>query len=1536
MGAATANGVDQILEQWRRLFLHPEQNYHEQMPDGAMPERQGLLSEAELRLHAEGRKTVVLRMINANGLVRFGALDFDVDNVAAWNAILRACDLSRLVGMPAPIVTASGGKGFHLIYPFEELAPAGKVRELLALVKAATCGGLPDEKVELRPDHERDDKSAKGNLRLSPAFHQSRKRWGKILELLDRLPHPSSYDKAADLSAQADLLAKATPATLRQLDAAISDLRSRGHVVNIRQHTEASIEPRLDKLAAGEHPPCISSLVEKGVPEGMQFNTGNLNLASYCAARGLPMKEADDLAVKMATHSNDHSTAKRTVGEKIQNFRSNRQPAPFRCDYARNTRPWSAQFGGTFGCEACPARPEEALRGKSALDATKTAADAFLGSTHENDPPPAKPSPEPSEAPFGDALLPEPVTLDLVAYAWAKRQGLPNLSRVWPSDAAAAAATVAGGSSTRAAYFAEAARRAEIRAEKTRQSFTPAAAQMAERVAQAFLSRLELRVAEFRDDPSGADAAFKAALEMAEGLEGRARLREEISVASGLPLSTPTAVVASQLVKAASSIMTSTAKGGPLIKQRDKLIADLRNVECPTVPLPFPGLAAILHGGFRAGLLYCLIAPPKAGKTTFSSVLMDHAARAGNPVLYVGFEMGVGQMINAALARKTRINSYKIDTRSLSDAEKIYVERALDEYLADEGRLLELWEAGLTTTLADAQAWAVRAKQDHADKVPLIVVDYLQLARLGIREIDAHQSETRRVSAIAVACKDLARATGAAVLALSSVTKSAEQAATQGGELDVTAARDSLAIIHAADGVLALQSADVLVTRGGKKGDDPEEELVTPWQYAAEKAKKRQDPNATEYARAFERAARDYPRDRIRNAHARVDVLRHRGRTGSSYLYYRKALHDMIEVDLYSGIDGADEASPVDNEILAVEEMITGHAIEPVKPSQAATVNFRLITTTEDLEDALGWMRAANGETVAIDFETTGLDPKRARPRLLSVAFYDGTPCVIDLDAIEGGLQAVTPYLTGGARLVAHNAVFEMKFISEHSGIDLTDLSIDCTMIGAHVAGLEKGLSLREVAKHFLMRDLDKTAQASDWSAPELTPEQLDYAAQDAAILLDLWPEIENEIRRRESLGAYTLVKDAQPAIAAMELAGVPFDAATHKDLVSKMETERDALLATLTKALGGRKPSGNDLLAYFEEQLGGEGSAAYAAWPRTGTGKISTSEDVVTTNADLLPPEARKIVREIYLPFKTIEKRLTAFGKTLAGFISPATSRIHPSFRLTGTVTGRLSCSSPNLQQVPRDAGYRGLFRAPAGRSLVIADFNAMELRVAAQIAGEKQLLEAFNEGRDPHKLTASLLLGKPVDEITKAERQLAKAVNFGLLYGQGAKGLAAYARASYGVTMSEEDAAKHREAWFKAYPAFRGWHSTMRRSAERTLEVRTPGGRLRRWETADRNTPGAFKSTEAYNTPVQGGAAEAMLAAMARLMDLLKGSGLPAYPLATVHDELIVEAPETDADQVKDLLETAMRDGFLQIFPGAPTTGLVEAHVAQSWADK
>ena len=588
-------------------------------------------------------------------------------------------------------------------------------------------------------------------------------------------------------------------------------------------------------------------------------------------------------------------------------------------------------------------------------------------------------------------------------------------------------------------------------------------------------------------------------------------------------------------------------------------------------------------------------------------------------------------------------------------------------------------------------------------------------------------------------------------------------------------------------------------------------------------------------------------------------------------------------------------------------------------------ISYRLITDITAAKEALDSL-VVKGDVVGLDLETTGLYPHEgAKARLLQVSPKDGPVLVIDLFQV-GGLSALKKPLQK-LKAVAHNAVFEMKFLTA-AGVALT---LDCTLLANHILTGQMS-KLSDLCARYLGVSLDKTLQTSDWSG-DLRDDQLKYAAADAYYTRLLFDKLMLLVEQQGSERVYTVCKEAQQAVVDMELAGMPFDAVAHKILLEKLTLERDGYQIALGEDLKGiNLNSGKQLGEWLTRVLGGDTSAKFSKWPKTPTGKLATSEKDFKKGLRLLPKSTQGLITEAFLPYKEREKQITSFGESLTKFLSPVTNRIHASFKMTGTRTGRFSCSKPNLQQIPRDKVFRALFKAPEGRTFVIADYSQMELRVAAIVAHEGKLLEAYKEGKDTHAITAGMLLNKNPEDVTKQERQLAKAVNFGLLYGQGAKGLKDYASSSYGVDISESEAKDYREAWFKAYPAFATWHYTARIEAERLMIVTTPLGRKRGFCSSEDGDH--FSATKAYNTPIQGGAAEVMLAALGKLPDSL--SGLDAKPIAVIHDEVIVESPLEDAPQVAKVLEAAMVQGMLDVFPEASTLGLVEANIASSWADK
>ena len=253
---------------------------------------------------------------------------------------------------------------------------------------------------------------------------------------------------------------------------------------------------------------------------------------------------------------------------------------------------------------------------------------------------------------------------------------------------------------------------------------------------------------------------------------------------------------------------------------------------------------------------------------------------------------------------------------------------------------------------------------------------------------------------------------------------------------------------------------------------------------------------------------------------------------------------------------------------------------------------------------------------------------------------------------------------------------------------------------------------------------------------------------------------------------------------------------------------------------------------------------------------------------------------------------------------------RIHAEFDPLGTATGRFSCREPNLQNVGRDTEMRSCFVADPKKVLVIADYSQVELRVAAFLAKEEAMLAAFRSGEDIHSLTAGKLAGKNQKEVSEEERKLAKAVNFGLLYGMSARGLAEYGRISFGLKLEEKEAREFRRKFFEAYPGLQRWHEEARQAAAdpKVTEVRTLYGR-RRWLPPPGGRMEWVRFTALVNTPVQGTCGDAIKRAMVSLSD--------APLVSTVHDELILEVAEKESVGMVDRVAKAMRAGFAGMVP-------------------
>ena len=554
----------------------------------------------------------------------------------------------------------------------------------------------------------------------------------------------------------------------------------------------------------------------------------------------------------------------------------------------------------------------------------------------------------------------------------------------------------------------------------------------------------------------------------------------------------------------------------------------------------------------------------------------------------------------------------------------------------------------------------------------------------------------------------------------------------------------------------------------------------------------------------------------------------------------------------------------------------------------------------------------AGAGQIALDIETygeckgDGLNPWHGEIRLLTLSRQDGTPHAIDLRATGYDLGPLKPLLES-AEVIGHNAKFDLLWLRVKCGIDAR--SVRCTLTAARLlaAGTKPGNNLDQCLERFLGIQPADDHSRSDWSSMLLTDEQLAYAGRDVAHLHDLLGVLEHEIEINGLGEIWDIEKRLLPCVVDMEANGINVSrerldqvAADARILVAEAE-------ASIRKAFGSESinpSSPKQLLAALRD---------------AGVAVTSTREDELKANDD------GKII-PLILAHREASKRAQQ-AEALRNHIE-ADGRIHARFEPTGTATGRFSSKEPNLQNIGRGE-LREAFVAPEGRMLVVADYSQIELRAAAAIAGEAKMIDAYKAGADLHRLTAASVLGKPEDQVTKDDRQLAKAVSFGLLYGQTAQGLVRYAASAYGVTLEDNQAKSIRSAFFHTYTRLRQWHGTSYNKAERGVtEVRTRAGRRRlipsrasHWE----------RFTALLNTPVQGGTADGIKRAIT-----LVASRLPegAALVSTVHDELVVECREQDVEAVRSILSDSMKETMSALFPEVPIEA--EANPCTNWAEK
>ncbi|MBI2233432.1 MAG: DNA polymerase I [Micavibrio aeruginosavorus] len=601
----------------------------------------------------------------------------------------------------------------------------------------------------------------------------------------------------------------------------------------------------------------------------------------------------------------------------------------------------------------------------------------------------------------------------------------------------------------------------------------------------------------------------------------------------------------------------------------------------------------------------------------------------------------------------------------------------------------------------------------------------------------------------------------------------------------------------------------------------------------------------------------------------------------------------------------------------------------------------------DDLATLEQWLDDARDKgLLCVDTETTSLTPARAKLVGVSLsivperAAYIPVGHTVEADLLGDNGNArhkqlpladviarLKPVLEDESVLkIGHNIKYDWQIFANY-GIRMA--AMDDSMLLSYVLdGTQHGHGMDELSELLLAHKTISYEDVTGKGKNQVSFDKVDiakacdYAAEDAEITLRLHQVLKPRLIHEHMVRVYEdIERPLIPVIARMEHTGICIDTAFLKSLSHEFGTKLAALEKNIT-ALAGHDfnvGSPKQLGAVLFEEMGMPGGR------KTKTGDWSTAVDVLED----LSEQGHEIVGKV-LEWRQLSKLKSTYTDSLPEEINPATGRVHTSFNMTGTTTGRLSSSDPNLQNIPirteEGRKIRRAFIAEPGWKLLSVDYSQVELRLAAALADVKALKQAFIDKVDIHTMTASQVFGIPLDQVTPEIRRSAKAVNFGIIYGISGFGLAKQLNVSVG------EASDFIRRYLNKFHEIQDYMEACKEEARQHGYVRTYYGR-KCFIPNINSKNGAWRSgaeRQAINAPLQGTAADIMKMAMARMPSALGEAGLSARMLLQVHDELVFEVPSAEIEKTAEIVKTVMRE--------AGNVGIpleAEAGWADNWAD-
>src|SRR2546422_2630875 len=587
--------------------------------------------------------------------------------------------------------------------------------------------------------------------------------------------------------------------------------------------------------------------------------------------------------------------------------------------------------------------------------------------------------------------------------------------------------------------------------------------------------------------------------------------------------------------------------------------------------------------------------------------------------------------------------------------------------------------------------------------------------------------------------------------------------------------------------------------------------------------------------------------------------------------------------------------------------------------------HYQLVTNAEDLQRAVDELSTKHA--IGLDTETTDLDPYTARLRLIQLASPDGVR-IVDLHRFNEDMkrseeiESLRQMLAAPRPIkIAHNAKFDAKFIKHNLGVDtigLFDTLLASQLVSA--GDIEERHGLEAIAGRYLNEAVDKSERLSNWEF-ELSEAQLQYAARDAAVLIPLRDKLIERIKSLDLVQCAQLEFECVMPVVDLELAGFYMNKERWLEQLAIVEKRRAELANELQEMLGE---------GVAQASLFGPSRANINLDSQPQVTEALTRLGIPlpdsTRNWKLQPLAVQYPVVAKLLEYRTMQKALTSYGQNMIEYINPRTGRLHADFRQIGAPTGRFACTNPNIQQVPHAVEYRRCFMGhPEGRRLVIADYSQIELRILAEFSGDQAFIDAFNSGADLHRVTAAPGVHVFQDQVTREQRDFAKRLNFGVVYGIGAQ------RFSMMTGLSVTEAEDFLRRYFSTYHSLDAY---LRESANRAVsekQARTASGRLVRFRY-DENDRQQVSMTQrnGKNAPIQGTSADILKRALRLLKDDSRDTS--ASIVNIIHDEIVVEVDESEASTIAETVKRAMCVAGEEYLRTVPVK--VESQIACEWA--